>query len=446
MGRRRPRPARAGQGARRARARRRGRRRAPAGAAARDPDLLGRRLGPRGRRGGPARPARCRRSPPRPPTRLAPLLPPRGDGRQPARLHRDDLGRAGAARGDRADGRRRPGRRPAAAVLRRAAGLDAGVRASWDAVRDGLADGAPAPTARARRLDAARAAPGRLRGRRSSRAACPPSPGCGPRWPASRRCGRPLGDPDAAAGDRGGRAGARSRAAARGWARPRRRRCCATPASPCPTARWSRTRTTRSALAAALGGPVAVKASSAALQHKSEAGALVLGVARRRRGARRLPRASRAAARRPGAACSSRRWRRPASSSSSPRGATRSCPRSSSASAASGPSCSTTSRSSRCRPRRSGSRPALRSLRGAGLLTGAPRDGRRSTCGALARARRGRRRPPARRGPRAARAQPGDRRRRRARSPSTRSRAARPERPGSAAAARTTLRSGSPRA
>ena len=44
--------------------------------------------------------------------------PRRGDDRQPARLHGDDLGRRAAARRDRRDGRRRPGDRPAAPPLR----------------------------------------------------------------------------------------------------------------------------------------------------------------------------------------------------------------------------------------------------------------------------------------------------------------------------------------
>ena len=92
-------------------------------------------------------------------------------------------------------------------------------------------------------------------------------------------------------------------------------------------------------------------------------------------------------------------------------------PRSWSASAASGPSCSTTSRSSRCPPRRRASRRRCAALRGFGVLAGA-RGSRAGRHRARSRARRGSGRSAARRGAHAARAQPGHRpagRRRRAR-------------------------------
>ncbi len=73
-------------------------------------------------RGSP--PTRPRRSAPscpgfrrRPRERLEQLLPRRGDDRQPARLHRADLGRHRSSAADRRRGRRRPGDRPAAAPL-----------------------------------------------------------------------------------------------------------------------------------------------------------------------------------------------------------------------------------------------------------------------------------------------------------------------------------------
>ena len=290
VGGRRARPARAGQGAGGAGARAR-----PAGGAA---AAAGSRSSParaatRGSR--PTRRAgsgsRCRRSPPRPPRALEPLLPAGGDDRQPARLHGDDLGRARAARGDRA---RRSPTDPAVDQLLlfydEPAGLDAALQASWDAVRDGLADGAGRRgRGGARRLDAARAAPGRLAPRPTSSAACPRSPGCAPRWrspprsaarPATRRgCARSPARPRGAggAGRLAREAEAKALLRAPGWR--------------CPRARWPRTRTTRSGSPRALGGPVAVKASSPALQHKTRGGR---ARARRRRArtavARGLPR------------------------------------------------------------------------------------------------------------------------------------------------------------
>ncbi len=178
------------------------------------PDLLGRRLRDRRRRGRPDRPraagARCRD--PRAPRRA----PARGrDVRQPARLHVADLGRARAARRDRRRRRRRPGDRPDGDLPRHA-------RGARDRDRAGLAGDPTGPRRRRRPLaggvavridsprpdrrgDHRRAGGARRRGRRR---------------PADRRalCGgaaAPAGRPGAAPGDRRG-GGVRRRQRPRG--------------------------------------------------------------------------------------------------------------------------------------------------------------------------------------------------------------------------------------
>ena len=196
-------------------------------ARARDPHLLRRRLGARRGRGGPARPAApaaggddCG---------AAGGAAARGrDGRQPARLHGDDLGRARARRGDRPRGRRGPGDRPAAALLRRA-GRDARRAArEWDAVREGLADGAVGGgVAGAAGLHAARAAPGPL-GVRAARPRDRAGGRAADRAGLRRGAAHAAGRPGAAAGDRGGggagRAGRLDRGGRREGAAARRRR------------------------------------------------------------------------------------------------------------------------------------------------------------------------------------------------------------------------------
>ena len=115
-----------------------------------------------------------------------------------------------------------------------------------------------------------------------------------------------------------------------------------------------------------LGGAVALKASSPTLRHKSDAGALVLGVS-----GEDAVRAAFARVARAGRAVLVERMAAPASSCSSPRAATPSCRRWSSASAGSGPSCSATSRSCRCRRRPRASRRRCARCAAAGVLTGA---------------------------------------------------------------------------
>ena len=109
----------------------------------RDPDLLGRRLEHRRRRGGAARrrAARARRRDARAARRAAAGG---GDGRQPARLHGDDLGRHRSAAPDHRRRRGRPGDRPAAGPLRPSAGPRArgGGRAGPRSARGS----SPAPT------------------------------------------------------------------------------------------------------------------------------------------------------------------------------------------------------------------------------------------------------------------------------------------------------------
>ncbi len=200
-------------------------------------------------------------------------------------------------------------------------------------------------------------------------------------------------------------------------------------------------------LAAALGGPVAIKASSAALQHKSEAGALVLDVAGED-AVRAAYRAVRAAA---DAALGAADGRRP--------GPRRPAPADSAGAVILVEAMASPGVELVVAARRDAVVPALvvglggvwTELLGdvaviplpatpervaAGLRVAARRraaHGRaRAAAGRPRRARaarRGRGRPAARREPRPARAQPGDRRRRMARSPSTRSLAARPDRP-----------------
>ena len=179
-----------------------------------------------------------------------------------------------------------------------------------------------------------------------------------------------------------------------------------------PPGRVARDEDDAAEIFARLGRPVALKLVAAGLRHKTEAGAVALGLEDERNvrwAYRDLVRGERPP-RAPTRACSSRRWRRPASSCWSARAATPSCPSSPSASAASGPRPSATPPSSRCPPTRARVERALRSLRAAPLLagtrTGAPgrRRGRR-------RARRARGRAAARPGPRADRAQPRARQR-----------------------------------
>ena len=326
------RAARAGQGAGRAAARG-----APAAARRRDPHLLGRRLAPSAadeaaRLG--ARAAAARAGTPWRGSRA--LLPGAATVAQPARLHGDDLGRA----------RRRCGARDrASATTRRStscscfydqpAGIDGGRGESWDArARRASPHGAAASAAPVlvastlpELLDDAAAPPLPRGGRARASRACAPA--------LRVRRGAAAGRPATAARlarDRRGRRGARAAGGrrrrlagrARGQGAAARRA-----ASPVVRGRASPpTRTTRSRRPRELGGPVALKRSAPALQHKSEAGALALGVAdeatlRSRAGVPRGVAAAGGAGRR---RCWSRGWRRRASSCSSPRGATRSCP------------------------------------------------------------------------------------------------------------------------
>ena len=131
-----------------------------------------------------------------PPTRerLAGAAARRGDDRQPARLHGDDLGRHAAARRDRRDGRRRPGDRPAAAPLR-PAGRPPTTRGTRSAPGSPTARGA-SERRRDRRLDPARPARPGERGRARRRRACRRSPGCGRRSSARRALRASGGDPE----------------------------------------------------------------------------------------------------------------------------------------------------------------------------------------------------------------------------------------------------------
>ena len=153
--------------------------------------------------------------------------------------------------------------------------MEAGLRASWDAVRDGLADGATGDGAAAL---VASTLPELLQD--DSAAAflergVPPVAGLRTALACAAALRRPPGDPErlraiadavapVAPGDWLAEAEAKALLAAAGVAVPAGR--VVTDADDAVT------------VARALGGPVALKASSPALQHKSEAGALALGV------------------------------------------------------------------------------------------------------------------------------------------------------------------------
>ena len=213
-----------------------------------DPDLLGRRLGPGRRRGDPPWPraAAVRAADLRAPAGAAAA---RGDGREPARLHGDDLGRCRRARRARGHGRGRSGDRRGARVLRPAGGSRRRVGGIVARGPRGVDRGRRSyRRAGARVLDAARAA--RRRGRVAIRV-------------ARDRAGRRAADRDVLCADALRREpgdGARLRAiaaAARavasgvepaptGSPSTSPRRCCAPAASPCPTVACSRARTMRS--------------------------------------------------------------------------------------------------------------------------------------------------------------------------------------------------------
>ena len=156
-------------------------------------------------------------------------------------------------------------------------GMDAGLRESWDAVREGLADGAAqadVPTLVASTL------PELLQD--SSAAAfverdIPAVAGLRTAVACAAALGRPPGDP---ARLRAIAAAAAPFESAGAWLSEAEAKALLRAAGiPVPDGRAVAGEEDAVAAARALGGPVAIKASSAALQHKSEAGALALGVA-----------------------------------------------------------------------------------------------------------------------------------------------------------------------
>jgi acetyl-CoA synthetase len=153
------------------------------------------------------------------------------------------------------------------------AGLDEAMQASWDAVRDGLADGvgpgAVVASTLPELLQDASAATYLERG-------VPAVAGLRTALAVVDALGRPLGDP------------ARLRAIADaagpvepgGWLAEAEAKALLRDAGlAVPQGAVAADEDDAVRLAAALGGPVAVKASSAALQHKSDVGAIVLDVA-----------------------------------------------------------------------------------------------------------------------------------------------------------------------
>ena len=210
--------------------------------------------------------------------RLRERLPRRGHGGQPARLHRADLGRGrDAARHDRDRGRRRR-RRPGARPLRPARRHRGRRGRAWSA-------GARGHTRRARRAARCRrwwpppcpscsTTPPR---RASSAPASRRSPGCAPGWCARPRCAVELGDPArlreiaAAAARPAGDANGRRRSPS-----TRPSSCCAAPACRSWKGAWRRARTTRLAALDELGAPrraQAVRPVAAAQERAGRAGA-----------------------------------------------------------------------------------------------------------------------------------------------------------------------------
>ena len=187
--------------------------------------------------------------------------------------------------------RRRPGDRPRARALRPAA------RASTARCAE-LGRGARRRSARARRRARCRSLvastlPELLDDEAAARAdrapAWPPWPACAPRCAARRRSPRrrrpraPARDRRAARAARDGAGPLARRARGQGAAAPRR-------ASPSRRARGRATRTTRPRSPRGSGGPVALKLVGAGLRHKTERGAVALGLEDERNVRWRLPR------------------------------------------------------------------------------------------------------------------------------------------------------------
>ena len=154
----------------------------------------------------------------------------RGDGRQPARLHGDDLGRGRDAARPRPHRRRGPGDRSRARLLRPPAG-DRRATPPRAGTRSRRAS-SPAPPCRPcrcwwrRRCRSCSTTPPPGGSRRP---ACPRSPGCGPGWPWPRRSRRRCPTPPGCA--RSPRP-AVARSAVAGSRSTRRRRCFVRAACP----------------------------------------------------------------------------------------------------------------------------------------------------------------------------------------------------------------------
>ena len=157
-------------------------------------------------------------------------------------------------------------------------GMDAGLRESWDAVRHGLADGAAGTTTPAL---VASTLPELLQDRSAAAfldRGVPAVAGLRTALACAEALRRPPADPERL---RAIAAAARADAAAQpgAWLSEAETKALLRAAGVAvPAGRVVAGADDAVALAAALGGPVAVKASSPALQHKSDAGALALGV------------------------------------------------------------------------------------------------------------------------------------------------------------------------
>ena len=306
--------------------------------------------------------------------RLEELLPPAATIANPLDYTAMIWGDSDRLAPDHRGGRRRPGDRPAAPLLRPPARPLAGVRGVvGGGPRRDRRRGCEGPRRDRRLLDPAR--PDRRRGDLGARRQGVPLV-AGLRNGAALRAGaaRGSGRPGPAARDRG--RGARVLAGTprpdNGWiGEAEAKRALRGFGVPVPDGRIASGPEDAVAAAHEIGWPVALKLSGAHMRHKSDAGAIALGPRERRRGRCRVATSPRAPAGPRAPSSWSSAWPSPASSSSSPRPPTVSSRSWSSASAGSGPRRSTTSRSSRCPPSPSAS--SARSARSVELplLTGA---------------------------------------------------------------------------
>ena len=317
--------------------------------------------------------------------RLAELLPGRGDDRQPARLHGDDLGRRRAA-APRSSRRSAPTPRSTSCCSATTTRTTAG--------RAALGGGAARArsTARRRRRRRARWSPRPSRPDRPRRpasspdAGVPASPGLRTALAARGRCGPRPGTRPACARSRR-RAGAPRRRPRRrrtdGWARPRRRRMLRDAGVAVPAGRVVDDAEDAVAARGEIGCPVALKLSGPDLRTRASSARSRSALDDEGRAARGVRAAGRDCPAAPARGCSSSGWPRRASSCWSPRGADGVVPALVVGLGGIWAEALDDVASCRCRPMPERVERALRSLRGAPLLFGGT-WARRSTSRELA--------------------------------------------------------------